>query len=282
MERSGLTTKEINDYWRDGFIVINDVLNQDELEDLRAACDQPNVVLKRPQKDYETKTVHSLGITSLHPAFYSLAMHPVIVEKIKSLLGPDIQLQHSKLATKPLAKEKGLFPFHQDFAFYPHTNTDLLSVMVMLDDATPENGCMQMVKGSHKLGLLSHEANGQFTAECQVKEYTEDSKKFINITPRAGGISIHHCLTIHGSPPNLSGRPRRGIVFSYRMDDAYQLADTIFEDTGLQICGSPKGVVRCEAETVRLPYRKGSPIPYGTAWNQIGEFAQDKADEKFD
>ena len=80
------------------------------------------------------------------------------------LLGPDIQLQHSKLATQPQQKRKGGFRWHQDFAFFPHTNSDLAAVMVILDDSTEDNGSMHIIRGSHKLGLLDHaDENGLFS-----------------------------------------------------------------------------------------------------------------------
>lgn len=278
----GLTEQEINQYGKEGFLYFNDVLSQDEVEELRQACEDPRITGLRSQKDYETKTVHSLGITALHPAFLKLAKHPAIVAKLKALLGDDIELQHSKLATKPPTKGVGIFAWHQDYAYYPHTNTDLLSVMIMLDDATPENGCMQMVKGSHKLGLLNHAVDGRFTGECQESRYWEqpsDPGDVVYVTPKTGGISIHHGLTLHGSDANASGKPRRGIVFSYRAADAYQLADTLFDDTGLLICGRKSGIVRCEAASITLPYRGGA-TPYGSAWNQIGPFADARNAEK--
>jgi phytanoyl-CoA hydroxylase len=265
-----LAKEQIEKYWNDGFLTIDDILSEPELEILRRACEDPLVTSTRNREEYEMKTVHHLGITSLHDAFLQLAKHPAIVSKITALLGNDIQLQHSKLATKPPTKGVGVFPWHQDYVFYPHTNMDLLSVMVMLDDATPENGCMQMVTGSHKLGVLNHEVEGVFVAECQESHYWSDLDVVVNITPRAGGISIHHGLTLHGSPANRSGKPRRGLVFSYRADDAYQLADTIFDDTGLMICGTRKGKVRCDIGIVKLPNR-GGKAPYGSAYRQWGD-----------
>ncbi|WP_167859687.1 phytanoyl-CoA dioxygenase family protein [Paenibacillus cymbidii] len=191
------------------------------------------------------------------------------------MLGPDIQLQHSKLATKPSTRGAGVFPWHQDYMFYPHTNTDLLSVMAMLDDATVENGCMQMVKKSHKAGFLDHTKDGLFINACTERSYWQDKSTLENITPRAGGISIHHCLTLHGSGPNLSGKQRRGIVFSYRADDAYQLADGVWDDTGLLICGKRSERVRCDAGTMRMPKTHRYPgFPFGHAWNQDGELAK--------
>ncbi|NBD25737.1 phytanoyl-CoA dioxygenase family protein [Paenibacillus glycinis] len=273
---TGLTEQEITQYREDGFLVFDGILSEAEVEELRLACEADAITSLRTQKEYETMTVHALGITSLHPAFLRLAKHPAIVGKLRALLGDDIELQHSKLATKPPAKGVGAFAWHQDYVFYPHTNTDLLSVMVMLDDATPENGCMQMVKGSHRLGPLNHMKDGRFAAACQETRYWEEPANpddIACIMPKTGGISIHHALTLHGSAANASGRPRRGIVFSYRAGDAYQLADTLFDDTGLLISGSRKGIVRCDAGVVALPFRGGGAHPYGSAWNQAGGFA---------
>ncbi|WP_308637615.1 phytanoyl-CoA dioxygenase family protein [Paenibacillus silvisoli] len=281
--QDGLTAEEVKRYWEDGFLVFDDVLTPEELELYRIICDSETVVSHRSSSSYKQETVHLLGLTAMHPALLDLARHPAIVAKLIPLLGPDIQIQHSKLATKPPAKGLGKFPWHQDFAFYPHTNTDLLSVMIMLDDATPENGCMQMVKGSHTLGMLNHSVDGYFTSACHEPEYWENAPEdqLVQITPRAGGISIHHCLTLHGSPVNLSGKERRGIVISYRADDAYQLADNLFNDTGIMVCGQRKEIVRCEPAVYRMPKRRpplsstASYAPFGTAWNQVGSEVTD-------
>lgn len=261
-------------FWSDGFLVIDDVFTPDEVAVLRAACASPE------DRAWETArhTIHSLGITARHPAFLELARDPRLVGRLISLIGADIQLQHSKLAAQASQKGKGGFGWHQDFAFFPHTNTDLVAVMVMLDDATPDNGCMHMLRGSHRLGLLNHmNEEGWFTASCQEPVWEAQPENVALITPRAGGISLHHCLTLHGSGPNPSGRPRRGIVFQYRADDAYQLADTVFVDTGLRICGQARETARCDAGVLRLPRaRRQSGGFYGTAWNQSGEFAVDE------
>lgn len=279
----GLSHDQVDQYWEDGFLVFDEVLSAEEVDFYREICEKEAIVSQRSKENYENKTVHLLGLTSMHPSLLELAMHPAIIARIVPLLGNDIQLQHSKLATKPPTKGVGIFAWHQDFQFYPHTNTDLLSVMIMLDDATPENGCMEMVKGSHKLGFLDHTIDGYFTAACQEHQHhwEENPELVVQITPKAGGISIHHTLTLHGSPANISGRSRRGIVFSYRADDAYQLADNIFNDTGILICGKRNEVVRCEAGNYTLPKRNPSFMhpdayhPFGTAWNQIGGQVKD-------
>jgi ectoine hydroxylase-related dioxygenase (phytanoyl-CoA dioxygenase family) len=184
-----------------------------------------------------------------------------------------VQLQHSKLAAKREQPGTGEVPWHQDFAFFPHSNTSLCAVMVMLDDATRENGCMQMVRGSHREGLRNHhDADGWFAGGCQDPAAWSDASRIVDVMPKAGGISIHHCLTMHSSIANRSGAPRRGVVFEYRAADAMQFSDEIWADTGLQVAGLPAVTVRCESATWQLSRRRREQ-PYGSAWHQRGALA---------
>lgn len=273
----GLSDEHVRSFREDGFLVIDDVFSPDDVELLRAAAASPEVMRDWRNTEHATTTVHLLEITVKHPLMMELARSERILGRITPLIGPDIQLQHSKLATKPPAKGMGPISWHQDFAFFPHTNSDLVAVMVMLDDATPENGCMQMVRGSHRLGLLDHTENGQFHGRCQERHLWEDGSQVVNITPKAGGISIHHALTLHGSPANLSGRPRRGVVIEYRADDAFQLADGVWADTGLLMCGQRREHARCDAGVLRLPKSQRYPEhPFGHAWAQDGELARQR------
>ena len=266
--KSGLTDEQMETFWKNGFLVFDDVFTEKEVAELRTASDLDTIRKSQQEKGYAKKAVHLLELTTKHTLFMDLARDERILDRIRPMIGDDIQLQHSKIATKPPTKGAGAFKMHQDFAFFPHTNTSLVAVMVMLDDATKENGCMQMIPGSHKWGLLDHLENGIFSGGCIEAERWADESQLVDVTPRAGGISIHHCLSLHGSPPNSSGKPRRGLVFQYRSDDAYQLADTVFEDTGTMVFGKRRGKVRCEPGVWQLPRRQ--PGNYGTAWNQIG------------
>ena len=269
-----LNDNQKNEFWENGFITINKVFSESFVDKLCSALESSSV-LNEINNIHIKDGGHSLELTIINPIFLQLAKDNNILNLIKPLIGPNIQLQHSKSATKTPKKGEGAFAWHQDFAFFPHTNTDLVAVMVMLDDATPENGCMQMVKGSYKLGLLNHSEEGLFNGRCQEKKLWEDKNNVVNITPKRGGISIHHCLTLHGSPDNISGKPRRGLVFQYRADDAMQLADGIWADTGLLMCGERTETVRCESGVYQLPKSKRYPgHPFGHAWNQEGILAQ--------
>ncbi|MFP6719430.1 MAG: phytanoyl-CoA dioxygenase family protein [Candidatus Poribacteria bacterium] len=168
--------------------MIDDVFPPADVARLREACESPEVTTEWKKRDHENKTVHLLEITVKHTIFVELAKSPRILNRITPLIGSDVQLQHSKLATKPPTKGKGPFAWHQDFAYFPHTNIDLVAVMVLLDDATPENGCMQIVRGSHKLGLLNHMQGGLFTGTCQESPYWEDEIRLAQVIPKMGGL----------------------------------------------------------------------------------------------
>ncbi len=262
------------DFHRDGFAVIDGIIPMAEIEALRRAADSSEITGELTRQGADTQAVHLLGLTGRDPAFLALARDPRILDLVEAVIGADIQLQHAKLAIKPTLKGHGAYAWHQDFAFFPHTNTSLVAVMVMLDDATEDNGCMRAVRGSHRLGLLEHRVRGAFAGGCQERARWGEGADIASMTPKAGGISIHHCLTLHGSADNRSGLPRRGVVFQYRADDAHQLADSVFDDTGLLVRGVRRGVVRCEAGSWLLPTVPSRTPAFGNVWNQEGERAR--------
>ena len=270
-----LSDHEVQRYRDEGALVVDGLLDRREIEELRRACDDPRVQKDLDSRGYREKGVHLLEITAKHPAFRELASDRRITDPIAQLIGPDIQLQHSKLATKPPRTGAGEFGWHQDFPYFPHTNTDLLAIMVMLDDATPENGCMSIVRGSHKLGPLSHLVDRYFDSHCQEPQHWADSSRIAALTPRAGGVSIHHCLTLHASPHNISGRPRRGVVFQYRADDAFQLYSHLFTDTGLLVRGEHRGAIRFESFAMRLPRPRDVDPQPASLYAQTGSHAEE-------
>jgi ectoine hydroxylase-related dioxygenase (phytanoyl-CoA dioxygenase family) len=269
-----LAAAQVAAFRQDGFLVIDGVFGLDEVERWRAVAETDSSVIRHREA---SSTTHHLGLTERHPDFLALARDPRLIALLEPLIGADIVLMHSKLAAKPLVSGAGPFAWHQDGAYYPHTNTDVPTVMVMLDDATPENGCMRMVRGSHRLGYLDHaDEDGYFSGQCRRALWEERPQDVVDITPRAGGISIHHLLMLHGSPANRSGRPRRGLVYSYRAADAMQLGDQIWPETGLVVSGALRGRVRCDPLPILLPrfhpgIRDGE---HGSAWNQVGPFAR--------
>ena len=112
--------------------------------------------------------------------------------------------------------------WHQDWAFYPHTNDDLLAVGVCMDDMMLLNGCLLVIPGSHKGPILSHHEGGHFVGA--VSEDIPDVDKAVPLEVKAGGITIHHARTLHASALNKSAHPRRLLLFQYCAVDAWPLS----------------------------------------------------------
>jgi hypothetical protein len=274
-----LTESEIARYRADGFVNVEGVFTPADLEAFRRAIDSPLIQRELGKRRADEHIVHLIPLTTLHDTFKELARDPRLTGRVAQLIGDDIQLSNSKLAAKPRKKDAGAFDWHQDFAYYTHTNFDLLTVSVALDDSTPENGGMYAVKGSHRLGLLNHTRDGWMIGACVEPQYWEGQPdKVAPLMTRAGGITIHHCLTLHGSPVNRSGMPRRLVVFQYRAGDCYQMSDHVWDDTGFQVRGVLSHRVRCEAMNVPLPRNRGwerfCGEPHGSVYRQIGTRAR--------
>src|SRR4029078_13395908 len=96
-----------------------------------------------------------------HETFRKVATNPRILDPIESLIGPNFNLQHSKLNMKP-AKVGSVVEWHQDLAYFPHTNTDLVTTLIYLDEATKENGCLQVLPRHHFHYFDHSGADGKF------------------------------------------------------------------------------------------------------------------------
>jgi phytanoyl-CoA hydroxylase len=153
--------------------------------------------------------------------------------------------------------------WHQDWAFYPHTNDDILAVGLAIDDTTIKNGATQFIPGSHLGPTLDHhlpEEHGGFFCGG-VTDPTFTAEGAVSVPVRAGGISLHAGRALHGSPHNLSDRPRRILFMQYTALDAFPLMgivnDSSFFTTDI-ILGEATNVPRIKLCPVRMPF---PPVP---------------------
>ena len=147
-----------------------------------------------------------------------LARDPRILDIVEIALGPNIQLYYSQIFMKP-SSIGNKAPWHQDLAFYAHTRADLLNVHIYIDDSTVENGCLRIVPGSRKLGLLNHFKDGVFTGELQGDTSQYDEQEVV-LPMKAGGMVMWHTMTLHRSYPNKSTKQRRALVLAYKNPEA--------------------------------------------------------------
>ena len=144
--------------------------------------------------------------------------------------------------------------WHQDFPYLPHTNFDVCAAFVVLDETRPENGCMRVVPGSHKLGQLKHiDEQGKMLRHVHDNRFDESQHEPVDLLLNSGDVSIHHVLTLHSLHPNRSANPRCAIIYEYRAADAMQIGGELTKTTGVLVRGQASKTVRCDAGVVWLP-----------------------------
>jgi ectoine hydroxylase-related dioxygenase (phytanoyl-CoA dioxygenase family) len=168
-----------------------------------------------------------------NPVIAELVHNPTIGAMAAALMQtPQVRLWHDQLLYKPgqggqAASAAGNVGWHQDHGYWQCTCTDLITAWVALVDVPEERGCMYFVPGSHKWGLLEHsDFFNTDLAGMQAKIESLSGKPFekVPVELKAGQVSFHHCLTIHGSGPNVTDQPRRSLVLHVMPQHAAYIA----------------------------------------------------------
>ncbi len=259
-------------YRRDGFIVLRDVLAAAEVEALRQVTDEfvRNARTMAANDDvYDLEDSHSPAEPRVrrikaphlhHPEYARVSRHSKIVEVLKDLWGT-VRFDTGKLNMKS-AGHGAPVEWHQDWAFYPHTNDDLAAVGIMLDDCQMHNGPMLVVPGSQKGPVYDHHGpDGRFCGAMDPARLAQsggdiDLAKALPCLGTAGSVTVHHVRAVHGSATNFSSKERRFLLFQYRAADAWPLlgfAGGIEKFDELLLAGGPTLEPRLTAVPVRLP-----------------------------
>lgn len=241
---SSLTAKELQSYQEDGFLIRPAVFTDQETDALRAAAENAcQVAIKQAsegqtyhldgkrfvdinywtvQFEYETErqSVRVIEpVNELDARFDDLIDAPQLVQPMQDILGSTkLALWTAKLNLKPANVGSG-FGWHQDSPYWIHDSdhVDLLpNVMVTIDEASVENGCLQVIRGSHKKGCLpgtddGSQLGGFFTSpEC----FSESNA--VPMEAPAGSAIFFSPHSIHGSGPNRSTEDRKAVILTYQ------------------------------------------------------------------
>ncbi|MCU4926402.1 phytanoyl-CoA dioxygenase family protein [Halobacteria archaeon AArc-dxtr1] len=227
-----LSDSQFEQYQTDGYVVVEDALSPDQIERVTerlreythgdrdpAGFDsqlEPRVERGELEVEEEGDAVRKfegLGMVEEDDVFREVADNETIVSVAQQLLGPNLKLLRSAAMFKPpeIGSEKG---FHQDAAYYPIHPMDHVTVWIALDDATPENGCMNVVPGAHKDGILGHEAV-EYDTDIVIGERDYDADDAVAVPMEAGSVLFQHCLTPHYTAPNTSEHWRRALIMAY-------------------------------------------------------------------
>ena len=259
-----LSQEQIDFYHANGYVGVEGVISAREVSELRRVTDE---FVERSREFTEHTDVFDLepGHSRDHPKlrrlkrpivqheiYRDLLHHEDILTMVSQLIGYGLRCNGDKLNLK-LPEFGSPVEWHQDWAFYPHTNDDLLAVGICIDDMTVENGALLVVPGSHRGPVYDHHVDGGFCGAITDSIFSGESAVPVELA--AGGISIHHVRTVHGSTPNRSERPRRLLLFQYCAIDAWPIVHftdwDAFNETIVR--GEPTNVPRVEPVPVRIP-----------------------------
>lgn len=277
------TNKLLNEYQDQGFVMVKNVLSPDILKAAHDAvsmlCEQAKDITETDDR-FDIDEGHSADNVRLtriklphkqHAVFDEIMRSEKIISILKALLGPNVVLQTAKLNMKAPGGGAAV-EWHQDWAFYPYTNDDVLALGIMLDDVDETNAPLQVIPKSHRGPVLNHHHNGVFAGAVSPDDDELDLSQAITLTGKAGDMSIHHARTLHGSAPNVSAHSRMMLFYECHAGDAWPLTGAnsyfhrlsqkdMWEDLQDRIlCGEVSLTPRIESNPVRLSL---PPAPIG-------------------
>ena len=265
-----LTSEQIDEYRTQGYLVIKDALSPKTLAELRAVTERivagaagltthSDLLDLEPTHTPKQPRVRRIKKPHLVDPFYrELAADPQITDRISPLIGPNIRLRSGGKVNMKSAGYGAPVEWHQDWAFYPHTNDDVLAVGLLLDDATEENGPMLVLPGSHLGPVYDHHSQGVFCGAIDVAQIDLNLSDAVPLLGRAGSMTIHHARLVHGSNMNRSTQPRRLLLYEYAAAEAWPLAgiepiDNLQEFNDRIVLGEPTCQPRVMSVPVRMP-----------------------------
>ena len=261
-----LTASQFEQYRELGYLVVPGALDGELLASLRSTVDAIVAAAAEVTEHtdvYDLEDTHTPAAPRVrriktphkHFSFFAeLTRHPRVTDILVNLIGPDIRLHGSKLNMKA-AGYGAAVEWHQDWAFYPHTNDDVLATGLYLDDCDMANGPLLVLPGTHRGRIFDHHANRYFTGAMDPDDTGVDYTRAVALTGEAGSMTIHHARLVHGSALNVSQKPRRLLLHEYAAADAWPLMGVAnFVDFNARMVrGRPTIEPRLSAVPVRMP-----------------------------
>ena len=265
-----LTPEHKARYGAEGYLVLNQRVPEDWIAKLRAEIarfEDEAATLTESNDRLDLEDSHTAEEPRLRRIKLPHTISDVVRELMYSdhilapardLIGPDLRLHTTKLNMKS-AGYGAAVEWHQDYAFYPHTNDDILAIGVLIDDMAPENGPLQVFPGSHRGPVFDHHVDGVFAGAMLPEANGLDVADAVQLTGPAGSISIHHGRIVHGSALNTSDRPRRILFYEMMAADAFPIMGSMTRWDGIadydsrMLCGEPTLTPRLRDIPIRIP-----------------------------
>ena len=233
-----LTEDQKKFFWGNGYLVVENAVSDDLLarlqedfsgwvEESRGHAEAYGETLDgRPRFDLEGG--HNAEKPALRrvnapievsDAYYEAMADSRMTDAVAELIGPNIKLHHTKINSK-LPGAATVVKWHQDFPFTPHSNADLVTALLMVDEVTEENGPLEVTPGTHKGPLHSLWHDGKFTGAVGDAIAADCKAEASLCIGHAGSVCLMHTRLLHGSTANRSDRPRTLFISVYSAEDA--------------------------------------------------------------
>jgi ectoine hydroxylase len=221
MAAGSLKEETLKQYERDGYVLARSMFDGEEVELLRRAAKEDRELDQHSfgMGDGEGGTVR-LSLWN-HPGdtlYGMFARCETIVNSAEKILGGEVYHYHSKMIMKD-AKVGGAWTWHQDYGYWYQNGVlfpMLTSAFIAVDRATKENGCLQVLKGSHHLGRIDHVLSGdQAGADKERVKEAEKVLELVHVEMEPGDVLFFHANLLHRSDQNRSDHPRWSMICCY-------------------------------------------------------------------
>ncbi len=209
-----------NSFTNNGYVIKKNLFSEDEINKLKKFIESSS-----DKKNDARETRSSTGKLSItlwdHPSddlFGKFSTNERIVKPMEEYLGDEVYHYHSKIIWKKPGD--GGFDWHQDYGYWYHNAClypDMGSCFIMLDRATKENGCLKVLKGSHKVGRIEHGVSDTPEQTADMERITELEKRHesVYITAEPGDALFFHSNLLHSSDANKSKNSRRTLIVCF-------------------------------------------------------------------
>ena len=270
-----LSEEQREKFWAEGYLVVENGVDADMLKAMQGHFSEwveesrdynkpyGDTLDGRPRFDLEP------GHTSEKPAlrrvnapveisqaYFDAMASSRMTDCVADLIGPNVKFHHSKINSK-LPGGQTAVKWHQDFPFTPHSNDDLITALLMVDEVTLDNGPLEVVAGSHTGELHGLWHDGIFTGSVEDGVAEDCRRKAITCVGPAGSVCLMHTRLLHGSAPNIGKHSRNLFICVYSAEDAvpYSTNPMPTEFEGLVVRGEKSNKVRSTTYEIELPQK---------------------------
>ncbi|MCE9589740.1 MAG: phytanoyl-CoA dioxygenase family protein [Planctomycetes bacterium] len=238
----------VEQYQRDGFVILENVFSAEEVAAMLDAVVHGDRVATTTVEAKDAKGMPSrlaIWFDLGEDIWSAVSTCPRLVNPVRILLGEEAAFFHGKVILKE-AKKGGAWEWHQDYGYWYDQGfafPRLASASIALDPATRENGCLQVLRGSHMLGRVTHGRFGTQTGiDPERMKLIEPLFERVYCEMKPGSVLFFHCNLLHASGQNTSDHHRRSVIMCYNALSNPQLAVGYRDNLGLNICAEKRPV----------------------------------------